>query len=67
MILSNGNFRIKEWLYSHDKNASDHDLLPTDMKTAYGKVLGVVWNPITDNSYLTVKLNLQECAEQKFC
>ena len=40
-ILSNGNFKIKEWIYSHDKIAPDHDRLPSDMKTAHGKVLGV--------------------------
>ena len=57
-ILSNGNFKIKEWIYSHDKIAPDQDLLPTDMKTAHEKVLGVVWNPITDNFYFKVKLNL---------
>ena len=58
-ILSNGNFKIKEWIYSHDKIASDHDLLTiTDMKTAHQKVLGVVWNPITNNFYFKVKLNL---------
>ena len=56
-ILSNGNFRIKEWIYSHDKIAPDQDLLPTGMKTAHEKVLGVVWNPITDNFYFKVKLN----------
>ena len=56
-ILSNRNFKIKEWIYSHDKIAPDQDLLPTDMKTAHEKVLGVVWNPITDNFYFKVKLN----------
>ena len=55
-ILSNGNFKIKEWIYSHDKIAPDQDLLPKDMKTAHKKVLGVVWNPITDNFYFKVKL-----------
>ena len=57
-ILSNGNFKIKEWIYSHDKITPEQDLLPTDMKTAHEKVLGVVWNPITDNFYFKVKLNL---------
>ena len=57
-ILSNGNFKIKEWIYSHDKIAPDQDLLPTDMKTAHEKVLGVVWNPITDKFYFRIKLNL---------
>ena len=32
-ILSNGNFKIKEWIYSHDKIAPDQDLLPTDMES----------------------------------
>ena len=57
-ILSNGNFKIKEWIYSHDNIAPDQDLIPTDMKTAHEKVLGVVWNAITDNFYFKVKLNV---------
>jgi len=57
-ILSNRNFKIKEWIYSHDNIAPDQELIPTDMKTAHEKVLGVVWNPITDNVYFKVKLNI---------
>ena len=57
-ILSNGDFKITEWIYSHDNIAPHQDLIPTDMKTAHEKVLGVVWNPITDNFYFKVKLNV---------
>ena len=58
-ILSDRHFKIKKWTYSaHDKIAPDKDLLPTDMKTEHEKVLGVVWNPVTDNFYFNVKLTL---------
>ncbi|KAL9967197.1 hypothetical protein ACROYT_G025375 [Oculina patagonica] len=57
-ILSNGNFKIKEWIYSYDNIAPDQDIIPTDIKTAHEKVLGVVWNPITDNFCFKVKLNV---------
>ncbi|XP_068723850.1 uncharacterized protein [Montipora capricornis] len=55
-ILSNGNFKIKEWIYSHGNIAPDQDLIPTDKKTAHEKVLAVVWNPIKDNFYFKASL-----------
>ena len=57
-ILSYGNFKIKEWIYSHDKTAPDQDLIPTNTKTAHEKVLGIVWNPITDNFCFKINLNV---------
>lgn len=57
-ILSDGNFKITEWIYSHDNIAPDQDLIPTEKKTANEKALGVVWNPSTDNFYFKVKLNV---------
>ncbi|KAL9955853.1 hypothetical protein ACROYT_G037242 [Oculina patagonica] len=36
-ILSNGNFKIKEWIYSYDNIAPDQDIIPTDIKTAHEK------------------------------
>ena len=50
-MFSNGNFKIKEWRYSHDKIALEQDVIPIDIKTVHEKVLGVVWNPTADNFY----------------
>ena len=46
-MSSNGNFKIKEWRYSHDKIALEQDVIPIDIKTVHG----VVWNPTADNFY----------------
>ena len=47
VLLDEGNFKMKEWIFTHDRT----DLLKTALKgkaSTVEKVLAVVWNPVQD-------------------
>ena len=48
---------MKEWKYSFDNFDADQTLLPTRIKEATEKVLGVAWNPIRDEFLFKIKLD----------
>ena len=64
-ILSIGNFKVKEWIYSHNNIAPTQDLIPTDMKTAHEKVFGGVWNLNMYNFCFKVKLNITHRSKRR--
>ena len=61
-ILSKGGFHIKEWIMTSDVKNSTKDLFKYNDKSeeCTSKVLGVVWDTVTDQLYYKAKLNFSE-------
>ena len=57
-LLIKGGFKLKEWTYSEDRSSRHEPKIPMEPSTATEKVLGVIWDPTTDNFHYKVKLSL---------
>ena len=57
-LLNKGGFKLKEWTYSEDRSSRHEPKIPMEPSTATEKVLGVIWDPTTDNFHYKVKLSL---------
>lgn len=57
-LLNKGGFKLKEWTYSEDRSSRHEPKIPMEPSTAAEKVLGVIWDPTTDNFHYKVKLSL---------
>ena len=65
-LLIKGGFRIKEWIMSKDDTEENLTLtLRGDSNEPTEKVLGVVWNPRTDQLCFRVKFDLQMKSKRK--
>ena len=56
-LLNKGGFKLKEWTYSEDRSSRHEPKIPMEPSTATEKVLGVIWDPTTDNFHYKVKLS----------
>lgn len=57
-LLIKGAFKLKEWIYSEDRSSRHEAKIPMEPSNAAEKVLGVIWDPTTDNFHYKVKLSL---------
>ena len=57
-LLNKRGFKLKEWNYSEDRSSRHEPKIPMEPSTATEKVLGVIWDPTTDNFHYKVKLSL---------
>ena len=57
-LLNKGGFKLKEWTYSEDRSSRHEPKIPMEPSTATEKVLGVIWDPTTENFHYKVKLIL---------
>ena len=57
-LLNKGGIKLKEWTDSEDRSSRHEPKIPMEPSTATEKVLGVIWDPTTDNFYYKVKLSL---------
>ena len=57
-LLNKGGFKLKESTYSEDRSSRHEPKIPMEPSTATEKVLGVIWDPTTDNFHYKVKLSL---------
>ena len=60
-LLNKGGFKLKEWIYSEDRSSRHEPKIPMEPSTATEateKVLGIIWDPTTDNFHYKVKLSL---------
>ena len=57
-LLIKGAFKLKEWIYPEDRSSRHEPKIPMEPSTATEKVLGVIWDPTTDNFHCKVKLSL---------
>ena len=56
-LLDKGGFKLKEWTYSGHRSSGNKTKIAMEPSAATEKMLGVVWDPIRDNSQFKVKLS----------
>ena len=59
-LLNKGGFKLKESTYSEDRSSRHEPKIPMEPSTATEateKVLGIIWDPTTDNLHYKVKLS----------
>ena len=60
-LLNKGGFKLKESTYSEDRSSRHEPKIPMEPSTATEateQVLGIIWDPTTDNFHYKVKLSL---------
>jgi len=52
-LLDKGGFKLKEWTYSEERSSTHDPKIPMDRFTGTEKVLGVVWDYISQIKFFS--------------